>query len=208
MKRLALAGALGLACACTGEEATPFPDDFAALEAVSVDAPAEGTEGANFASGEVGDQAWGHAHLRVLAPSADVWEALQRPEVGVDRRRVDNFSVLPHEDPSADVAYIVHTRVEELLTVEYELTWRHLLVQGEVEEPERVAIRWQKTWGAAIIESIAGSVGVYSEGDETRVEIVEHLVSPGTGAVDAEAFLRDFSASILAASHGDPLPEW
>ena len=187
-----------LAC---GSKETVFPAGLEPLAPNAAVFPAQDTEEVDLVVGSEDAFDWANARGFVHAPLADVWTALKQPDTTVDRRAVDEWTVDFDVEPDYDVSYVVHNRVVDLVTVEYDLTWR----QGESDEA--VSARWQKTAGASIIDLLEGSIVLTAvEDDVTSVEIVEHLKTPGDETGRLTSFFTDLWASLVAASHGEPLP--
>lgn len=187
-----------------GSEETVFPAGLEPLAPNVAVFPAQETEDVDLVLGSEDAFDWANARGFVHAPLADVWVALKQPDTTVDRRAVDEWTVDFDVEPDYDVSYVVHTRVVDLVTIEYDLTWR----QGEIDE-DVVSARWQKTDGASILSLLEGSIVLTSVEDEvTSVEIVEHLQTPGDESERLSAFFTDLWTSLVAASHGEPLPAY
>lgn len=197
--------------ACFGHRETEFPsglepftDNVAVFpDAVSGELPED--VDIQLGNGDAWD--WANARGYVRAPLSDVWAAVKNPDVGVDRRAVTDWTVTFDVEPEYDVSYDVHERVVDIVTVEYDLTWREGLVPSGRDD--LVVARWQKTDGTSLISVLEGSVVLTPvEDGVTGVEIVEHLGTPQDDRDRLEAFFLDLFASIAAASHGDPLPTY
>lgn len=141
-------------------------------------------------------------------PVSEVYAALVRPRVSANRRSLADYSVqrdvedYPH-------SFRLHNSVEDLLSFEFAITWRHGSLDGDEADPEEVGSRWQKTEGSDVIELQRGSVYTWAVDDETTaLEIVWHQRSLGNDRDIAETYLDDYYADILAASHGDSLPDY
>jgi len=204
--------ALAVTVACQGTTITEFPEGLEPLEELQVDAP-EGDgrdafpESVNIASGETEDYYWGHAAGYVHASVADVWAALQEPDVNVDRLRVDEWSADWDVPTDFDVAYQIDHTVYDVLTVEWTVEWRHGAVTGSVDDPEAVGARWQKVEGTTFITTLEGSFALY-EVDETitQVEFIEHLSALQSSEEDIVNFFTDMYAEVVSIAHGDGLP--
>src|SRR5262249_49093113 len=98
-----------------------------------------------------------HARAFVHAPVSAVWAAMQNGDVTADRKAITSWTTQPLNDPMYDVSYVTHIVVVNVITVEYELTWRQSMVEGTDEAPTRVLIGWQKTWGSTAIPTLQGS---------------------------------------------------
>ena len=203
---------LAVTTACQGSTVTEFPDGLAPLEELQVAVP-EGDgrdafpEAVNIASGETEEYYWGHAAGFVPAPVADVWAALQEPDVNVDRLRVDEWTANWDVPTDFDVAYQIDHTVYDVLTVEWTVEWRHGAVSGSAEEPEAVGGRWQKVEGTTFITTLQGSFALY-EVDEaiTQVEFIEHLSALQSSEEDIVNFFTDMYAEVVSIAHGDGLP--
>lgn len=199
-----------LGTACGGK--IPFPEGLAPLESNRADWPTEGQERISTAFGTEEERddgyTWGHARGYVQQPVSAVYSALTRPRVSANRRSLADYSVerdvedYPH-------SYRLHNTVEDLLTFEFSITWRHGSLDGDEDDPEEVGSRWQKTDGSDVIELQRGSVYTWAvDDDTTALEVVLHQRSLGDDRDIVETYLADYYADILAASHGDSLPEY
>jgi len=207
---LALA-ALVLAC---GGSPIVMPPGLAPLEEVTAPEPAPvggdaRPEAVSVVSGDGSDWDYAHARGYVHAPIAKVWEAMQAPGTVVDRRRVAEYTITPGVEAGYDVSFLVHNVVRDIVTVEFDTTWRQGVVQGTREAPEMVAGRAAKTAGTAYIDLLEDSIVLTRVDDEvTRVDHVRHIKSATAGAEEAHLYLEDCFASLVAVSHGRPLPAW
>lgn len=213
---LMLAGCFGaLLSGCFGTEVTEFPDGLEPLDENDLEPPMgtaddpypeeyvlEGTHSGAY------DLILGRGYIQ--APLADVWAAYQNPAVGADRRTSPDWSSTPIEGSTYDASYVVHHITYDIVTVEWDVTWRHGLVEGTIEEPEIVAIRWQKTDGSTLIRTIEGSLVLRSvgDGDVTEVELAYHANATGASLDSYLQYMRDVYDDAVAVSHGQPLPEY
>lgn len=157
-------------------------------------------------SGGDADLWWAHARGFVQAPSGLVWEAARVPEVSVDRREVDEWTVTHDTVPEFDHSYTIHNVVRDVLTVEYDSTWVHELQKGTDEAPERVVAQWDKTDGTPFIDLLAGSMVLTPVAPGvTEVELVQHLRASLRDDETIASYLRDLYADLVATVHGDPL---
>lgn len=200
---------------CWGNEPTVFPDGLAPLSENTAPAPTPVDGDAHpeqlvFARGEKPDYAWSHGRGFVKASLKDTWDAMRVRGVSVDRRKVARWSVTEGVEEGYDDSYRIHNEVESIIDVWFDTTWRHGAVEGSVDAPEVVAVRWQKTDGTVFIAQLTGSI-VATQVDDgvTELAIIEHLEgSNGAGHSEIESFLTDYFASVLAVAHGQPLPEY
>ena len=102
-----------------------------------------------------------------------------------------------------DYSYRIHNVVRDIVTLEFDVTWRQGAVEGTVEAPTRVGIRYQKTAGSDYIDLLRGSIVLTAVGDEvTAVEMIEHLqAAAGAGQAEIEAYFRDLFADTLEFVH-------
>lgn len=208
--RLALV-LLPLSTGCFGQSITDFPPGFEPLEDLVIEAPGapgELPETFALALGTTDDNVhWGHLRGFVHGPIERVWAAYQQPDVIVDRRRVASFTATPDIEPELDFSLAIDQVVRDILTIEYRLVWRHGSA-GDPDAPDKVAIRWQKTEGSALIDTLRGSVLLLPTHDPniTEVQSIEHLKAPRTSTDDVEGLLTDVWFDVVAATHGRALP--
>jgi len=208
---LALVALLG---GCDSNEATVFPSGLEPLEECTASAP-EPTDGelfpekVNFTSGTKEEFSWVHGRGFVHAPLAKTWAAMREPEVCVNRREVDEWTVEHDVETGYDFSYRIHNVVHDIITVEFDVTWRQGAVSGTVEEPEVVGTRFQKTFGTTYIDLMAGSIVARAKDAETtEIELIEHLKATGKGPETPLNTMRDYFDSVVALVHGKPLPTY
>lgn len=201
--------------ACKGKEVTSnAPPGLQPLEEENLaKAPTRSgdayPESMNVVSGETDDYAWAHARGYVHADLATVWDAFATPEVVVDRRRVQEHDVTWDVEPEYDVSFILHNTSYDIVTVEFDLTWRQGATAGTAEDPDEVTIRWEKTDGSAFVYLLEGSVVLLpADDDVTEVQLIEHLATAGSGAEEVEAYFADLFDSVLAHIAGEALPTY
>jgi len=220
----ALAPAIGLVAAlhggcggCGGDEVTPFVSGVDPLEAEN-HAPLPAPTATDpfpellvSVHGEAGGYVWAHARGYVHAAPADVRAAMTAPAVCVDRRRAATWSVMEDVEPEYDVSFRIHMVVEDIITVEFDVTWRHDTLAAGDGGAELFASRWKKTDGTSFISRLEGSVLLLPASPDqpvTEVQLIEHLDAAGGGWEEIDQFLHDFYASILAQVRGEPLPTY
>lgn len=194
-----------LASGCWGNEATSFPPGLEPLEENPLEVPAEGwiTEGVDGPRYET-------VYARGIfdAPIGEVWGAFRDPIVGTDQRGADEWSVEALDDPEYDVSFVVRSVAYEIITVEWWTTWRHGVVEGTREEPELVAIRWQKTDGSTILRLIEGSLVLRPAGEGTEIDLVYHVDAVGAGLDDYLLYVEDTLTDARAVLNGEPVPSY
>jgi len=203
---------LGLCLLLGCKSKTPFPEGLAPLEDNRATWPADGSESIQTKLGTEaetdGGYTWGHARGYILRPISDVYSALGRSRVSANRRSLTAYEV---EDDVEDYphSYALHNRVEDIITVEFTITWRHGALDGNESTPSEVGTRWQKTDGSDVIELQRGSVYTWAVNDSTTaLEFVLHQRSMADDHDVIETYLDDYYADILAAAKGEDLPEY
>jgi len=215
VRRVHVVAALSLLLlGCGGNEATAFPPGLEPLEENTAVAPAaeDGQphpERLNTLAGDRGTYEFAHARGFVHGTVAETWAALQMPEVVTDRRTVARYSFTHDVEEGYDVSFRVHNEVDDFITVTFEITWRQSVVEGMVDSPEVVAIRWQKTYGTTFITTIEGSMVLRAVDESTtELDVVEHIKAARDSAELARQYLLDVHASAVAVVHGQPLPTY
>lgn len=204
---------LGLA-ACGGDEVTAFSAGIEPLEPVQAPAPAARgdvryPEAIVTVTGLAQGYEWAHGYAYVQAPLARVYEALRDPEVTTDRRRVTEFTVTLNSEPEYPYSYRVRNVVRDIVTLQFDMDWRLGPYEGTPESPTAVIGVYQKTWGSSFLSLLRGSVVARAVSPEvTSLEMVRHIRAAAAGRNDAEQYLEDCFASIVARVHGRPLPRY
>jgi hypothetical protein len=210
--------------ACGGDESTPAPPGVAPLEASLAERPRAASgqrcpEAINLVTGErdatdprtMVRERYEYAHGRgcVHGTLAAVWAALRDPEVTVDRRRVSEFMVTRDTEPEYPISFRVHHIIRDIVTLEFDSSYRLAPLVGTVESPREVVLWYQKTFGTSFITILRGTVVARPLDDETvELEHVRHIKSSGAGAEDARTYLDDTFNSVVARVHGRPLPRY
>jgi len=196
-----------LLSACFGSRETPFEEGLEPLEEIAVEAPADLAETFVLRVEEGDEYKWGHLRGYVHADLPTVWAAYQDADVVTDRRRVREWTPRLNVEEGYDFSMAIDQVVEDTVTVEYTLTWRHGAV-GDIDEPDKVSMRWQKTEGFGLIEILRGSVALLptDDPDITEVQSIEHLQAPLTDVSEIEGLLSDVYNDVVAHAHGEDLP--
>lgn len=181
---------------------TPFDDN--GIEA-PVDDDDATPERAAMISGSDDEFDWAALRGWVKADAPTVWELLQNPDVGVNRRDVVEWTVAEVDEDKVDNAYVVTETVDEPIIVTFDVTWLH----DQADDPADGSISvWQKTAGTQFIETLAGSVVATGHDGVVDFLVVFHLATIDSGPEKCEEFVTDFYASVLAVAHGEPLPTY
>lgn len=210
-------GLAALLIGCFGEEETPFPPGLEPLEEENLATlpPAQEDEPypeelvmvRDFAADASERTPSVHARGYVRASVHDTWEALRDPDVGADRRVFSAWTVTEDVEPEYDYSYVIHSVITNVITVEYDVTWRHGVVVGTLAAPTVAAARYQKTAGSTAITDLRGSVVLYEvEPGVTEVQIIEYLNAVASNHRNIESFLRDMFAELVIRAHGGELP--
>lgn len=203
-------GLFSLAClvGCYGDVDTVFPEGLDPLEDNLAPALEGCPEGVTLREGERDAHVWVHARGCVPAGLTATWAAMRTPEVSVDRRQVDAWTVTQGTEPAYDFSYTVHNTVNQIITVRYDMAWRHGLVEGDMDDPELVAARWQKVAGSEVIAVLEGSALAYPiDETHTEIELIYRLDGLLRNPSDIRSFVEDYHASIRAVATGAPLPD-
>jgi hypothetical protein len=159
------------------------------------------------AVGETPRYHWVHTHGYIHAPLETVYDALSNPEACVDRRKVTRYTITPDVEPEYERSFLTHNEVDDIITVEFDMTWRFGTVEQTNEVPDLVAGTFSKTFGTTFISIMRGSIVARRIDDTTtELEFVEHLNAATGGADELMTFANDYYDNVVALSHGDPLP--
>ena len=122
---------------------------------------------------------------------------------------MQEWTSTPDVEDGYDVSFELANTSYDIVTVEFDIDWREGVVDGTVDAPTTVGLRWQKVAGTDLIKLLEGSAVLESVDDgATSVSFIEHLDTVGSDATDVEAYLTDLFASVLATSHGEALPTY
>jgi hypothetical protein len=195
---------------CFTSETTVFPDEFEPFPE-TIDPPV--VEGERFPEtiavrqGSTSEYDFAVVRGYVHAPAAKVLAVMTRPEAAVDYRAVDRHSIEVDVEEGYDHSFRVHNEVDDFLTVEFDVTWRFLVIEGSVDDPAIAVGSFQKTFGTPFISLLAGTIVLTPvDAQITELQMVEHLDAASGGADPAEAFLRDYYANIVELAHDRALP--
>lgn len=207
------AGLFGLgALGCGGNSSSAFPEGLEPLETNQASWPAAKPgdphpETISFKVGKADDWEWAHAKAYVHAPLAKTWAALRNPDACADRKSITSWTVTHDVESGYAYSYRIHNVVEDIVTVEFDNTWRHGVVDGTLSEPEQIAARYQKTWGSDYITLLRGSVVARQTDDvTTELELIEHIDAMGQDYDTAKKTINNYFLSVVALAHDKPLP--
>ena len=187
--------------ACQSSEETEFPPGLAPLGDNTATLPGESGESVHIVTGAADGYDYGHARGRLRTDMNAVWEALGDPEVLINRRDIDRWTVTRDTEPAYEMSYRIHSVIEEIVTVEYDQDWRF----GRTDEV--IIGRYQKTQGSSFISVLEGSVIARPLSDDmVEIELVQHLGAVGGDDSTIVDYLQLSFDSLRARVHGQPLP--
>lgn len=214
----AQSAALSLTLLLTACGAPPveLPPDLVPLDEVN-QAPLPGPEGDvdypeafNVVGGDERDYHWAHGRGYVRRPMANVWNALQDPEVTIDRRQVHEWEVKQGINPSRAASWTVkHTVHHRLATIEFVAEWNLDFRGGTPESPEVVAGRAAKIAGTPFISRLEDSIVLRAVDDDvTLVELIRHSETFNTGEAENQQYLTDVYETLRERAWGRAFPVW
>lgn len=218
-----VASAVALACA----PPETYPEGLDPLDAehmAEAPAPSEGVENPEalvVVAGRVEDgdthYDWAHGTGYVHAGMLPTWSALAEPDVGVDRREVDDWEVEDGTSPDFAVSYTVTNYVTDdvfNVSVFFPIAWRQDIARGTEELPTAIAGRWDKTesedaLGNQAILLLSGFfVLVYTKPEVSELQLQFHIESADIDRNDADRVVQDFYDSLVAYVHDEGLPSY
>ncbi len=216
LQRCSIAFLLAVSFGCFGNESSDFPAGLEPLEEEhKADDPAPTDtdpypEVLSMTDGEVDAYHWVHATTFVKAPLARVYDAIRTPDININRRAVDAWNVKETDvEPDYEFSHQIYARVDDIITVEYEVVWRFGSMQDEDGELSGVRARWQKVWGSEVIGLLRGSVELEPVDDNTtRLQVIEHLDALQGRGDNARNYVTDFVNEVHLYSRGEPLPTY
>ncbi len=151
-----------------------------------------------------------HARAYIQRPIAAVWEAVRDPQTGRDPTASDGFRVVAWavDSPRYQFTYRTHITVTEFVTLEWDVDWRHGVIEGTSVAPVVTATRWQKTSGSSALEVLEGSLvlrAVAGQPNVTEVQYQYHLEATLSGHDTIERHLSSLYQRLTDRAHGRPL---
>jgi len=159
----------------------------------------------------IDEDIWVHARGYIHSDVPTVWNALRTEDVFIDRRAVASYSVEWDTEPEYEVSFTVSQTVEDIITVSYDVAFRHGRVgEGDSDDnPEIVSIRFQKVFGTEIIEKMEGSIVLLTVADGiTEFQFQEHMMTPLPDTSDLESYVEDMYSEMLLWVRGEALPSY
>jgi hypothetical protein len=150
-----------------------------------------------------------HARAFIRAPLAAVWPAIHDPQTGRDPVSSHGFRVVEWAtEPMYAFSYKTYVLVHNVIELEWNVNWRHGVVEGTLDAPRVVSARWQKTWGSDAIRALEGSLVARVAPNDPNVTALEyqyHLDSVASGHDTIEGYLRVIYGRTRDRAHGVPL---
>lgn len=216
-KRSVTVGALLPACAlllagCYTNEVTAFPDGLEPWEDNRAERPTPTADDpcpetiVFLDTGFEGSRA-AHARACIHEPMARVWEAVRDAQTSRDPTTTHGFRVVEYQtEPDYPWTYKTYVFVDhELTDIEFELNWRHSVVEGTEDAPLVTATRWAKTWGSSAISNMEGSIILQPlDGNEEITEVLYqyHLNSIGSSHSTIHDYLTVIYGRLRERAHG------
>lgn len=218
-----------IACAalttgCFGDFSSKFPKDLEPVDEANLATPPEGSDDdpfpqkislLHFPTAEyyvVHGAGYVHANIN------DVYSALQEPSTVVDYRKVDKWSVelaaddidvcndLPKE---IEHCFRIHNTVNDLITVEFEITHRMGVIEEKQGTPELIVGKFKKTWGTETISLLESSWSLSPVNERiTEFRIEYHLDAFLDSEGNAKSYVQDLYENVVAVSNEEPLPTY
>jgi hypothetical protein len=195
---------LAVSAGCQSNVKTPFPPGLEPLEdnpVVLTGAVEEGLVTKTTDSPYV--KIYGRGY--VAASPATVWAAAKSPAPNIAKCSTDQQAVTENNDPAYEYSFLVHYTVNNILTVEWDDQWRFGTI---TDVPFLAMIRHQKTQGSDLISLSEGTIEVDATDDPnvTELSFVEHLDATSAGVSDVLKGVQHNYDSLVAVSHGNPVP--
>src|SRR5690606_11039178 len=107
--------------------------------------------------------------------------------IGVDTGKVDDHSVdeVSPSEPGVTHIYDVTYIVENIMTVEWVMRWKHKVEKGTPENPELVVIHYRRTSGSDFMPYWEGSIMLERVNDDVTAAFVHDEIQ--TMRTDAES---------------------
>ncbi|MCC6877324.1 MAG: hypothetical protein IT378_23665 [Sandaracinaceae bacterium] len=174
------------------QDGNPYPEELVLVDSMAIDAPRTPAV---------------HARGYVQAPVSAVWAALQIPDVNADRRALTSYTTMPVEPTSYDAEYVIHAVVVNVITIEYEQTWRHARLLGTEQAPAHVAMSWQKTWGSSALSDLRGWIELREVAPGvTEIAMIEYLNAVTQSHPTIRSFFHDLFREVVIVAHGGTVP--
>lgn len=200
--------ALPLTIACGGKaETQSFPAGIEPLEALQTTCSG-GVGALSTVSGEADAFDWSHGCGTVEASLEEVYLAVQDTEVAVDQRSVDEWTREDGVEPEYDVSFVLQNTVNDIITVEFETTWRAGALEADDKEGlSEIGVRHQMTVAPQVITLMEGSIYASDNGDGTvEIQFIEHVDALRGGTDITILKVEDIFEDVQAHIAGEAIP--
>ena len=194
---------------CVKTHPEPFPLDVgyqpleaneASLPAATANDPTPEVLGAPVTGHRDGHD-FAHGQGYVKAAIADVWSALQDPMVSAIHG--PDVQVLPGTEPFPLSFSVEYTVPSVIGTVEWESAYRAGPLEGTLEAPQAIGMRYQEVLANQFVRTQSGSlVATEVNGKVTALAFVTWLDATDSGPADAWGAIQDWYNGILAKVAG------
>jgi len=206
--------ALVVAAGCQDDISTPFPPGLEPLEdnLVPVQQGGDKLEMLRTQTADVNSEIMIYGRGYVLVDPLTVWAMSKVPEANFAACSTNEQMVTPNNDLTFEYSFLVHYVVNNILTVEWDDQWKWGTIQPGTGSGSAAAffgmVKHQKTDGSSFIELSEGTLQVTATDDPNATELafVEHLKAAGGGVSDVLAGVQQHYDSLVAVSHGNPIP--
>jgi hypothetical protein len=212
MRATLAAAVLFTLIACQHDETTTFPPGLAPLEPDPAPPPAATStnqypEALDLQQGSDATSNYVHATGYVDAPIETVWAAMKNPAVVVDRHNISSYTVDWNVETGYDVSFRTDYVVDNLVTVDFDLTWREGVYGGSESNPTVVSVVYEKTFGSSFVSYMAGSIELTAvNANVTEMQFSQRMNATDTDSNNIAAWTTEMFASVLATVQGQPLP--
>jgi hypothetical protein len=200
---------LGLIAGCQHDISTPFPSG---LTPIANNPVPQGrppyTETLTLETSTTGDlKVYGRGYI--LAEPGTAWAMVKDPMAMVAVCTTTTQTITPNNEPQYEFSFLVDYVVDEILTVQWDDQWRYGTITGTEAEPTLAMMKHQKTDGSSFITLSEGTIELTPAVDDpsvTEVSMVEYLDSVGATIDDLTKGVTHTYESMVAVSHGNPIP--
>lgn len=142
-----------------------------------------------------------------LSPTA-LWPLTKNPPAMAARCSTDEQHYTENDEPDFEYSFLVHYVVHNVLTVEWDDSWRYGVVDGTDDDVRTGMIKHQKTEGSSFISKSEGTVEVLptSDPDTSELAFVEHLDALSGSPSDLVAGMQANYDALIALEYGQPIP--
>lgn len=156
-----------------------------------------------------GDFSWAHGRGWLETSMSKMWEILQEPEIFINHREVDEWSITTGVEEGYDGSWRTHNVVKNpLATVAFQQTYRMGVVSGTHDKPEVIMVRAELTEADnPFMEAVRDSVIISELFDGVvEVEYIRHRQSLMNSPDGSLEYPQDLHSAFQAVIKGKPIP--